>query len=253
MPVAAHSSSSCAVLRGRRPPSPPRRRARACAATRTRSTRRTGSRPRRGWVRARRAGYRGPETNFASEMPFATLAQPPELLSPATADPRMEKFIIEGGQPLSGTVVPAGNKNAALPALAATLLTEEEVVLRNVPRIRDVEAMLALLRSVGATTEWRDENVRRRLRRRRPRGRAGHLADRAHPRLVPAGGTAAGPVRLRQHAAARRRRDRPPPAGSAPGRLPRAGRHRRGPQVLRHHRARATACARATSSWTSRR
>ena len=71
----------------------------------------------------------------------------------------MEKFIIEGGQPLSGTVVPAGNKNAALPALAATLLTEEEVVLRNVPRIRDVEAMLELLRSVGASAEWREDNV----------------------------------------------------------------------------------------------
>ena len=71
----------------------------------------------------------------------------------------MEKFIIEGGQPLSGTVVPAGNKNAALPALAATLLTEEEVVLRNIPRIRDVEAMIELLRSVGASAEWREDNV----------------------------------------------------------------------------------------------
>jgi len=71
----------------------------------------------------------------------------------------MEKFIIEGGQPLSGTIIPAGNKNAALPALAATLLTEEEVVLRNVPRIRDVEAMIDLLRALGATAEWREENV----------------------------------------------------------------------------------------------
>ena len=71
----------------------------------------------------------------------------------------MEKFIIEGGQPLSGTISPAGNKNAALPALAATLLTEEEVVLRNIPRIRDVEAMLDLLRGLGATAEWRDDNV----------------------------------------------------------------------------------------------
>ena len=71
----------------------------------------------------------------------------------------MEKFIIEGGQPLSGTVVPAGNKNAALPALAATLLTEEEVVLRNIPRIRDAEAMIDLLVGLGATAEWRDENV----------------------------------------------------------------------------------------------
>jgi UDP-N-acetylglucosamine 1-carboxyvinyltransferase len=90
-------------------------------------------------------------------MPFGTLARPFE---PATStDPRMEKFIIEGGAPLSGTVAPAGNKNAALPALAATLLTEQEVVLRNIPRIRDVEAMIELLDRLGATVEWRDENV----------------------------------------------------------------------------------------------
>ncbi|MFL5866297.1 MAG: UDP-N-acetylglucosamine 1-carboxyvinyltransferase [Thermoleophilaceae bacterium] len=71
----------------------------------------------------------------------------------------MEKFIIEGGYPLSGTVVPAGNKNAALPLLAASLLTEEEVVLRNVPRIRDVEAMIQLLVRLGVKTSWLDENV----------------------------------------------------------------------------------------------
>ncbi|MBA3420380.1 MAG: UDP-N-acetylglucosamine 1-carboxyvinyltransferase [Thermoleophilaceae bacterium] len=71
----------------------------------------------------------------------------------------MEKFIIEGGYPLSGTVVPAGNKNAALPVLAACLLTEEEVVVGNVPRIRDVGAMLRLLESVGVTCEWREENT----------------------------------------------------------------------------------------------
>jgi UDP-N-acetylglucosamine 1-carboxyvinyltransferase len=71
----------------------------------------------------------------------------------------MEKFIIEGGQPLSGTIVPAGNKNAALPVLAATLLTREEVVLRNIPRIRDVEAQLNLLRHLGAEVEWRGDNV----------------------------------------------------------------------------------------------
>ena len=56
----------------------------------------------------------------------------------------MEKFVIHGGRPLSGEVVPAGNKNAALPILAASLLTEEDVVIRNVPRIRDVEAMLEM-------------------------------------------------------------------------------------------------------------
>ncbi|MFL5781997.1 MAG: UDP-N-acetylglucosamine 1-carboxyvinyltransferase [Thermoleophilaceae bacterium] len=71
----------------------------------------------------------------------------------------MEKFVIEGGNPLSGTIVPAGNKNAALPALAACLLTEEEVVLRNIPRIRDVEAMLDLLAGLGVRCEWRDDNV----------------------------------------------------------------------------------------------
>jgi UDP-N-acetylglucosamine 1-carboxyvinyltransferase len=71
----------------------------------------------------------------------------------------MEKFLIEGGFPLSGTVQPAGNKNAALPVLAACLLTEEEVVLRNIPRIRDVEAMLDLLEHLGVEVEWREENV----------------------------------------------------------------------------------------------
>jgi UDP-N-acetylglucosamine 1-carboxyvinyltransferase len=71
----------------------------------------------------------------------------------------MEKFIIEGGYPLSGTMVPAGNKNAALPALASSLLTSEEVVLRNTPRIRDVEAMLELLRRLGVKAEWREENT----------------------------------------------------------------------------------------------
>jgi UDP-N-acetylglucosamine 1-carboxyvinyltransferase len=71
----------------------------------------------------------------------------------------MEKFVIEGGYPLSGSVVPAGNKNAALPALAACLLTEEQVVLRNIPRIDDVEAMLGLLEGIGVRVQWREDNV----------------------------------------------------------------------------------------------
>jgi UDP-N-acetylglucosamine 1-carboxyvinyltransferase len=66
----------------------------------------------------------------------------------------MEKFVIEGGVPLSGTIVPAGNKNGALPILAACLLTEDQMVLRNVPRIADVEAMMLLLEMLGATVEW---------------------------------------------------------------------------------------------------
>ena len=70
----------------------------------------------------------------------------------------MDKFVIEGGYPLSGTVVPAGNKNAALPMLAPSLLTEEEVVVGNVPRNRDVDAMLALLEDLGVSVSWRDEH-----------------------------------------------------------------------------------------------
>jgi UDP-N-acetylglucosamine 1-carboxyvinyltransferase len=70
----------------------------------------------------------------------------------------MEKFIIQGGVPLSGEIVPAGNKNAALPILAACLLTEEELVVRNVPRIRDVQSMLGLLERLGVKVGWMGEN-----------------------------------------------------------------------------------------------
>ncbi|HET9101829.1 MAG TPA: UDP-N-acetylglucosamine 1-carboxyvinyltransferase [Solirubrobacteraceae bacterium] len=65
---------------------------------------------------------------------------------------------MEGGVPLSGTITPAGNKNGALPILAACLLTDDEVVLRNVPRISDVEAQVELLRALGARAEWRSFN-----------------------------------------------------------------------------------------------
>lgn len=73
----------------------------------------------------------------------------------------MEKFIIHGGVPLAGEVTPSGNKNAALPLLAACLLTDEPVILHNVPNIRDVQAMRALLGSLGVeiqslnTHTWR--------------------------------------------------------------------------------------------------
>ena len=70
----------------------------------------------------------------------------------------MQKFVIEGGVPLSGTVAPAGNKNGALPILAASVLTEEELLLRNVPRIRDVEAMVGLLDHLGVRVDWRGPN-----------------------------------------------------------------------------------------------
>ena len=65
----------------------------------------------------------------------------------------MEKFIIEGGVPLHGNITASGNKNAALPMLAACLLTEEAVILHNVPEIQDVLAMRALLTSLGVSIE----------------------------------------------------------------------------------------------------
>jgi UDP-N-acetylglucosamine 1-carboxyvinyltransferase len=61
----------------------------------------------------------------------------------------MEKFIIEGGHPLNGDIIPSGNKNAALPLLAACLLTDQPVILHNLPEIKDVEAMRLLLESLG--------------------------------------------------------------------------------------------------------
>ena len=70
----------------------------------------------------------------------------------------MEKFVIQGGVPLSGELTVAGNKNAALPILAACLLTEEELLLHRVPRIRDTEAQIALLERLGVETEWVADN-----------------------------------------------------------------------------------------------
>ncbi len=65
----------------------------------------------------------------------------------------MDKLIIQGGYPLSGEVTPSGNKNAALPLLAACLLTDEPVILHNVPDIRDVQDMIALIESLGVKAE----------------------------------------------------------------------------------------------------
>jgi UDP-N-acetylglucosamine 1-carboxyvinyltransferase len=70
----------------------------------------------------------------------------------------MEAFVIEGGRRLGGTVKAAGNKNGALPILAATLLTREPVTLTNVPRIRDVQTMLDLLDELGAEVSWTGSN-----------------------------------------------------------------------------------------------
>ncbi len=70
----------------------------------------------------------------------------------------MQSFVIEGGHPISGTVRAAGNKNGALPILAATVLASEPVTLTNVPRIRDVETMAELLVDMGADATWSGPN-----------------------------------------------------------------------------------------------
>jgi len=71
----------------------------------------------------------------------------------------MEKFIIHGGKPLNGEVRPSGNKNAALPLLAACLLTSEPVILRNLPEIRDVRSMRRVLASLGVQFETQGPNT----------------------------------------------------------------------------------------------
>jgi UDP-N-acetylglucosamine 1-carboxyvinyltransferase len=122
----------------------------------------------------------------------------------------MEKFVIDGGVPLRGTITPAGNKNAALPILAASVLTTEEVLVRNVPRIRDVEAMLRVLRGLGATAEWRDDNEVAICG-----SGVDHEAqvDREHAERIRASFLLAGPLLARfGHA------DMPPPGGDVIGR-----------------------------------
>jgi len=75
---------------------------------------------------------------------------PPPAVARAEKNPR---FVIEGGRPVGGTIRPAGNKNAALPLIAATTLTEGTVVLHNVPDIQDVRVMMALVEELGVTVE----------------------------------------------------------------------------------------------------
>lgn len=70
----------------------------------------------------------------------------------------MSKFVIEGGYPLSGTIKVAGMKNAATPIIAATLLTKEECIIDNLPRISDVLKMLEIIESLGGKVRWQGEH-----------------------------------------------------------------------------------------------
>ena len=68
------------------------------------------------------------------------------------------QYVVEGGRTLHGTIRPSGNKNAALPIVAAALISESPVHLENVPHIRDIETLIELVRSVGASIEWTAPN-----------------------------------------------------------------------------------------------
>ena len=121
----------------------------------------------------------------------------------------MEKFIIEGGTPLNGEVTPAGNKNAALPLVAACLLTDEPVILRNVPRIKDVDVMRHLVESLGAQVEDLDsDSWRIAARNLRPADLDPNLCRRIRASILVAGPLSAriGEFKL------------PPPGGDVIGR-----------------------------------
>src|ERR1700742_4697858 len=65
----------------------------------------------------------------------------------------MDKFVVRGGNPLLGTIKVSGAKNSALPCMAAAILTEDEVILENIPQVRDIETERKLLESMGAKVE----------------------------------------------------------------------------------------------------
>ena len=165
----------------------------------------------------------------------------------------MEKFVIDGGVPLSGTVVPAGNKNGALPILAASVLTSEEVVVRNVPRIRDVDAMLRVLRGLGVQADWRDANE---VVLCAAGVHPDAVIDRAHAERIRASFLLAGPLLARFG-----RATMPPPGGDVIGRRRldphldafRALGARYAPSATSCSRPTAAACSPGRSSWTSRR
>jgi len=117
--------------------------------------------------------------------------------------------VIQGGVPLSGELTVAGNKNAALPILAACLLTEEEVLLHRVPRIRDTEAQIALLENLGVEVAWVADNSVRLC----ARGVAGGAVDEELSRQIRASFLLAGPL-LARFGEARM----PPPGGDFIGR-----------------------------------
>src|SRR5215475_10298088 len=71
----------------------------------------------------------------------------------------MSEYLIDGGVSLNGTIKVSGNKNAALPCIAAAILTDEPVILKNIPAIEDVLVMLDVYKALGGETEALDHNA----------------------------------------------------------------------------------------------
>src|SRR6476646_8994141 len=120
-----------------------------------------------------------------------------------------QTFVIEGGNPLSGRIRASGNKNGALPILAACLLADEPVTLSNVPRIRDVETMLELVCGTGANAEWTGPNEVRVD----PQGLSSYEVDAVLAERIRASFVLAGPLLARLG-----RASVPPPGGDVIGR-----------------------------------
>src|SRR5438477_4077467 len=118
-------------------------------------------------------------------------------------------LVIEGGNPLSGRIRASGNKNGALPILAACLLADEPVTLSNVPRIRDVETMLAIVCGTGASADWTGPNEVQVD----PRGLSSHEIDTVLAERIRASFLLAGPLLARLG-----RASVPPPGGDVIGR-----------------------------------
>ena len=166
-----------------------------------------------------------------------TLAQPPgRTASGPSLPPLMEKLVIEGGVPLSGTVVPAGNKNAALPLLAAASSPTRRSCSTTSRGSATRRRCSTCSRDLGVRVECRDGNtvaLQADERHARPTSTP-TLAERIRASFL-----VAGPLLARFGAALMpppgRRRDRPPPARPAPRRLPRARRHGRARPRHPHH------------------
>ena len=120
----------------------------------------------------------------------------------------MSRLIIQGGRRLAGTFTPVGNKNAALPMLAACVLTDEPVTLHNVPRIQDVAVMIELLQQLGVSAAWQDRTLTLCAR-----GLKSRRLDAALCRRVRVSILLAGPLAARHGRAVV-----PPPGGDVIGR-----------------------------------